>query len=866
MNEKIKLTSKLAVLLFISMSLIKYARADDVPPPPPPPGFPPGQRTFNNPFANTPDMGNQEDPFLEEEEFIDPGDGNFGGGPGGGGGNFNNGGGSQVSGGGSPTSTRAQGAPKEPPSIRINDETGEGSKEVVTDFNFPDAEIMDIAKTLGKLTGKNFILDKNVKGRVTIISNSPITVGDAWKAFLTALDINGFTLIPSGKYIRVARQRDARDKQLRTYTGNFSPNTDAMITRVFQLRYIGSEEVARTFRSFMPANSRIIPHEQTNTVIVTDTGANVEKLAKMLEILDVEGFDSGIEVLSVKYASAVELSKLIDQLLPGTQATGAGGRPRPGTANQFAARRTKEGGVVNAIMPDERTNSLIIHANNMGFRQVKQLIDKLDRKVPISTAGGKVHVIYLQFAVAEEIATTLNNLSGGGGGSRPAAVPGATGGTGVNPTTAALFEGNIRISADKSTNSLVVTASPSDFATIQRVVARLDIPRDEVYVEAIIMELSTEDSFNFSSNIAVPGKGLGFLPAGKDFVDFITSPFGSKGFVLGMGKGQEVDVPVNGTTVKIKSVMGLVKALQTNAKANILATPQILTMDNTEAEFESGETIPVATSTVSQQGVTGGITPQKISLKLKIKPQINKTSNFVKMEITANMQDFSSREISSQVAAQGGVATIERNAKTNVFVADSDTVVLGGLVRDNQTKQVSKIPLLGDIPLLGWLFRSTQTTNRKTNLLIFITPQIVRQYDKVRAILDKKLKERDNFIEANNGGEDSLRNYRDEMIRGLPDLKKLGNRKITPPVINEDYSDTLMDDNMKTVPSSNNAAPAVQAPGAAPNSTVLPNGAINTPATANPAGLPPPPTMPSPDDLSQLDAPEPIIEEPPPLE
>lgn len=851
MNEKFRLTSKLAVLLFISMTLIKYARADDVPPPPPPPppGFPPGQRTFNNPFANTPDTV-QEDPFLEEEEFIDSGDG----------GNFegNNIGspsnsGSPISGGGTPSTTRAQGAPKEPASIRINDETGEGSKEVVTDFNFPDAEIMDIAKTLGKLTGKNFILDKNVKGRVTIISNSPITVGDAWKAFLTALDINGFTLIPSGKYIRVARQRDARDKQLRTYTGSFSPNTDAMITRVFQLRYIGSEEVARTFRSFMPANSRIIPHEQTNTVIVTDTGANVEKLAKMLEILDVEGFDIGIEVISVKYASAVELSKLIDQLLPGNPATGPGGRPRPG-ANQFAARRTKEGGVVNAIISDERTNSLIVHANNMGYRQVKQLLEKLDRKVPITTAGGKVHVIYLQFGVAEEIATTLNNLSQGAVGARPA-TPSGAGGTGVNPTTAALFQGSIRISADKSTNSLVVTASPSDFATIQRVVARLDIPRDEVYVEAVIMELSTEDLFSFSANMAMPGKGIGFLPSGKDLADFITSPLGSKGLVLGLGKGETIKVPMNGTTVEVKSVLGLIKALQTNAKANILATPQILTMDNTEAEFESGETIPVSTSTIGQGGaVSASVSPQKISLKLKIKPQINKTSNFVKMEITANMQDFSSREVSTQVAAQGGVATIERNTKTSVFVADNDTVVLGGLVRDNQTKQVSKIPLLGDIPLLGWLFRSSQTVSRKTNLLIFITPQIVRQYDRVRAILDKKLKERDNFIEANNGGEDVFRTYRDDMIRSLPDLKLLKNRK--PTIQNNDQEVEPDADDLNSVAPSAEAAPAQ-------NSSQLPNAASQP---VNPAGLPPPPPPSAPDDLSQLDAPDPILEEPPPLE
>ena len=284
---------------------------------------------------------------------------------------------------------------------------------MVTDFNFPDADILDIAKTLGKLTGKNFILDKDVKGRITIISNSPITVGDAWKAFLTALDINGFALIPSGRYIRIARQRDARDKQLKTYTGDFSPDTDALITRVFPLKYIQAEEVARTFRSFMPANSRIIPYEQTNTVIVTDTGSNISKLAKMLEILDVEGYDAGIEVIPVKFASATELSKLIDALIPGT-----GGAPLPGGAPASAAggarpsaRRTKEGGLINTIIADERTNTMIVHANTKGADQIRELVAKLDQKLPSQVGGGKIHVVYLQFADSEQIANTLNNIS-----------------------------------------------------------------------------------------------------------------------------------------------------------------------------------------------------------------------------------------------------------------------------------------------------------------------------------------------------------------------------------------------------------------------------------------------------------------------
>jgi general secretion pathway protein D len=655
--------------------------------------------------------------------------------------------------------------------LKIDTETGEGSKEIVTDFNFPDADIMDIAKALGKLTGKNFILDKDVKGRITIISNSPITVGDAWKAFLTALDINGFALIPSGKMVRIARQRDARDKQLRTYTGDYSPDTDALITRLFPLKYLSADEVARNFRSFMPANSRIIPYDQTNTVIVTDTGSNIAKLEKLLQILDVEGYDAGIEVIPVKYASAVELSKLIDTLVPGTGgAAGSPGAPRfGGGGGRFTARRTKEGGIINTIIADERTNTLIVHANSKGADEVRELVSKLDQKMPASTGGGKVHVVYLQFAEAEQIANTLNNLSQSGGTARPSTPIG--GGTGINPVQASLFEGTIRISPDKSTNSLVITASPGDFVTIQRVINRLDIPRDQVYAEVVIMEVSLGRDFNFATNLVAPKAGIGLTPS-TDLMEFIQSPFAQKGAILSFASQEKSSFKINGSTVELPNLQSLIKAIQTNSNANILATPQILTLDNTEATFETAERIPFPTTTAVQGTVSASVSKENVSLVITIKPQINKISNFVKLDIQAKLADISGRELPAQVRDLA-VATVERNAKTSIVVADKDTVVLGGLMRDNVSEQISKVPILGDIPILGWLFKAKRTQTTKTNLLIFITPNIVRQYEKVRAILDKKLKERDDFLEAETGGDDPIRKYRDNIIRNLPDIKEI---------------------------------------------------------------------------------------------
>lgn len=662
--------------------------------------------------------------------------------------------------------------------LTINDETAEGSKDVITDFNFPDADILDIAKTLGKLTGKNFILDKDVKGKITIISNSPVTVGEAWKVFLTALDINGFALIPSGKYLRISRQRDARDKQLRTYTGDFSPDTDALITRVFPLKYISAEEVSRTFRSFMPANSRIISYEQTNTVIVTDTGSNIAKLSKMLEILDVEGFDAGIEVVPVKYASAVELSKLIDGLIPGTSTGGgagaAGGGARFGGSlggGRFNARRTKEGGIINTIIADERTNTLIVHANSKGADQVRELVAKLDQRLPASTGGGKVHVVYLQFADAEQIASTLNNFSSQSN-TRATGSPGGGSGTGVNPNATSLFEGSIKISPDKATNSLVITASPSDFVTVQRVINRLDIPRNQVYVEVVIMEVKIDRSFDYSVNLMDVANGRGLL-TNTDLAKFLTNPISSTGAILSFAEGKKTPVTFGTQRLEVNNINGLVKAIQGHTNANILATPQIIALDNTEANFESTEKIPFASSIVTMQGVQNNPQKEPVSLSIKIKPQINKITNFVKMDISTKLS-----EITQNVppALQGQTfGTLERSANTTVVVGDSDTVVLGGLIRSNQNETTNKIPILGDIPILGWLFRSHKTENQKSNLIIFMTPHIVRQYEKVRGILDRKLKERDDFLEAGTGGTDPQRMKRDEIIRSLPDLDKLVN-------------------------------------------------------------------------------------------
>lgn len=805
-------------------------------------GFQGGGKNFNNPYAAP-----GENEFFEDDEsgfesedmgesFPPPGGEPTGTTPSRGSMNARGNGGNTVDIDGSKQGV-IEG--KNGKALRVDAEGSAGSNEVVTDFNFPDADIIDIAKALGKLTGQNYILDKDVKGRITIISNSPITVKDAWRAFLTALDMNGFALIPSGKFIRIARQRDARDKQLRTYTGKYAPDSDALITRLFNLKFLSAEEVARNFRSFMPANSRIIPYEQTNTVIVTDTGSNISKLAKLLEILDIESNDAGIEVIPVKFASAVELAKLIDQLIPGSAAGGSGSGPRfPGASGRgnFQSRKTKEGGIINTIIADERTNNLIVHANTKGADQVRELITKLDKKLPAALAGGKIHVIYLQFADAEQIANTLNNLaSNAGGASRPAA---GAGGTGVNPVQGTLFEGNIKVAADKATNSLVLTATGNDYVTLQRVINRLDIPRDQVYAEVYIMEIGLQKQFDFSANILNPSSGLGSMP-NNDLANFIANPLSAGGAIIGFKSGGTKTISAGGQSFQVGSIQGLVKFLQTNTNATVLATPQIMTLDNVEATFESAEKVPVLTQTVSNGTVSTGTTKEDVAIKIKLKPAINKLSNFVKLEIEAQLQDFSGRSLPKALEDQA-LATISRTAKTQVVVADGDTIVMGGLVRDSAKESVRKVPILGDIPVLGWLFKSKSNESAKSNMLIFITPKIVRQYEAVRGILDRKLKERDDFLERSLGGVDLGKDLRDKIVRSLPDMNKIKNEK---PQTNFTI-DNSPDGNMMMNDPANSGASSSSGPGSKTDTSKGP-APVPAPAGDNPFApandAPPPP-------------------------
>ena len=647
--------------------------------------------------------------------------------------------------------------------VNLNPETAFGP-EVVTNFDFKDISLKELTEQMQKLTGINLILDKELKGTVTISAPKAITVGEAWKAYLAALNMNGYSLNKTGAFYKIVQVRDIRYTPTKIYTGNYTPSTANYMMRILHLKHVSAAEVSRSFRNFMSRSGRIMDIRQTNTIIIQDTGDNINRLVRLLRHVDVPGHEESLQIIPIKFASAQEIAKLLDEIL---QSGGRPARPAPGRRGRGRSRGRSTN--ISKIIAEPRTNSIIAMANAEGSKQLRELIGKLDVQ-NVAGNGGQIHVYYLNHGDAKSLSETLTGLVSdaqstnrqrGGGGAAPPR-PRSIFSRGGQEST--LFSGPVKITADEDNNALVVTASPTDYLTIKSVIDKLDIPRDQVYVEGLIMETQVSKTRQFGvSVIGAYGTGAakraGFqggdlsentAPFQKLLSGDVTSIGGLFGG-FGLGRTIEITPPGGGTPVKVNSVNGLITAIASNTNANILATPQILALDNTEAIFEVGESVPTITQNVTGSTTTSSVEQQKVTLSLKIKPQINKVTRFVKMEIDQKIHDFSQR---SSVTTHGGAATIERNAQTTVVVRDRDTISMGGLMRDSEQTTVSKVPLLGDIPLLGWLFKNKRTSVEKTNLLLFLTPKILANYQRDGANTVKDLLNRRNHHLKDVQGED----------------------------------------------------------------------------------------------------------------
>lgn len=634
--------------------------------------------------------------------------------------------------------------------VQLNPETAFGP-EIVESFDFPDADIMEVTKHMQKLTGINLILDKEASGKkVSISAPNPISVGDAWRAYLAALNMVNLTIVKTGAFYKIMNIRDIRYVPTKIYTGSYTPDTEQHVMKVISLKNVDANEISRNFRPFMSRYGRIIDIKQTNTVIISDTGDNISRLEKLIKFLDVPGFEESLQIIPVKNSSAQEIAKLLDEILKSGSSSSSSRRSSSSSSSssRFSSSSSTQSKNISKIIAEPRTNSIIAMANAEGAKELKNLIGKLDVKTG-SVNSDKIHVHYLNFGNAEELAKTLSSLVSGSssgasrtsGSARNFIPSGSSGST--------LFNGEVKVTADKNNNALVVTASATDWLTLKNVIKKLDIPRDQVYVEGMIVETSiskvrsfgTEYSGFYGSGIAERG---GFGPeAGSGLANLISSAgTGLGGLFLGAGIGKPVEFTPPGATqpITVNSVNALIRAIATNENSNVLATPQILALDNTEAEFEVGTTVPISQTTNAANGQTQtSFVDKEAKLSLKITPQINKSTRFVKLKINQSINDFR-----GDLDTSGrGAITDTRSAITEIMVKDRDTVAMGGLLRDRETISTNKVPLLGDIPVLGWLFKSKAKRVEKRNLLFFLTPRIITPGDNVaQENTIKKLKER----------------------------------------------------------------------------------------------------------------------------
>jgi general secretion pathway protein D len=391
-------------------------------------------------------------------------------------------------------------------------------------------------------------------------------------------------------------------------------------------------------------------------------------------------------------------------------------------------------------------------ANAEGAKSLRDLINKLDVKL-VSSSSNRVHVYYLNYGDSEELSKTLSSIvtgatakDGAGGASRFSSFAG--------PVENPIFSAEVKITSDKNNNALVVTASPTDWLTLKDVIGRLDIPRDQVYVEGLILEANVEKVRSFGMEyVGAYGQGnlqrAGFTSKSSQITSLLATgvPTSLGGIFAGIGLGPSRSVPVSGTTggagttTKVNAVNAFVKAVASHDSTNILATPQILVLDNTEATFEVGDTVPVQNSTIATGGVQSfSNVDQEAKLSLKITPQINKVTRFVKLKINQKIDEFKATE-----STPGrGLPKTTRTAITEVMVRDRDTLAMGGLLRDVERVSNAKIPVLGDIPVLGWLFKNKSKTMQKVNILFFITPKILSPYPKAAAANTKEVIERRN--------------------------------------------------------------------------------------------------------------------------
>lgn len=618
-----------------------------------------------------------------------------------------------------------------------------GKEQKVT-FNFVDVDISAVVKFISDITKKNFVFDDRVKGTITIIAPSKLSVDDAFSLFTSVLELKGFTVIPAGKIYKIVPISQAKQSGTEILKDGMQAVSDAYITRLVPLRSISATRALGFLQPLVSRDGHISSFGPGNMLMIVDSASNIEKILLIIDAIDKSGTEEP-ELILLKYANAEDVVKIVNETL----ALGARTQPpayrglKPGeSAAAFSAEEAKA-----SIFADSRLNAVVLIADKQERESLKRTIALLD--VPLPEATSKINVYFLEYADATELSKVLEGMLTGISSQVRAGQPAQAGQPARSP-----FEpmGKIIISPDKATNSLVIVASPADYRSLVQVIKQLDRKRKQVYVEAMIVEASIDKLQEIGSKWRIIAEKGGEPVFVSGFGQIDTSAIqgiitGLTGFTTG-GMGNFLDIPVSTTdssgkvtttTLTVPGFAALFNLNEFKGAINVLSTPQILTSDNKEAEIVVGENVPFISQKESDparaQSVFTSIERKDVGITLRLTPQIAE-GDYVKLDIYQEISAL--KQESTVVILTVGPTTTKRSTKTSVVVKDNQTVVIGGLMQEREEENINKVPLLGDIPLIGWLFKNKSVQKKKTNLLVFLTPHIVKEADQIAKLTDRK--------------------------------------------------------------------------------------------------------------------------------
>lgn len=632
----------------------------------------------------------------------------------------------------------------------------------------PETELKDLITWVMGFTCKNFILDPRIVStgkKVTVIAPNKMSAGEAYNVFLVALSTMGLTVVPKGNMMRIVESATAKSETVPIYKKGVPGNTDQIVRYILRPSHANIETLRGALDSIRSPAGNV--QVAGTMLIITDYASQVRDMMSLARSIDIPGGSDGIYTIPVKNADATALATKLNEILgisAGAQATGGNvtaGKRAPGTAG--GADEVSEA-VPSKILVDDRTNTLIVVSSEPGYYRVKALVERLD--ISLDTEGGtSIRVHPLENALAEELATTLNAAMGQSGQAQGGANQGRRPGQAAAPAPTPVgdlgtsLEGQVRVIGDKPTNSLIVMSSGRDYIAIKDVIRRLDQPRRQIFIEALILEVQ------LSKDLAIGTSSHGGLPVGDSALAIggvqtpslksldLTTLAAATGLIGGLvGAPLANSQSFLGTSIPSYGI--LFQALATQDNSNILSAPHVIAIDNEKAEFSVGNNIPYKAGLsfggfglpqAGAQSLPGGIGQniqrEKLNLTLNVTPHIS-SNDAVRLEIEQETKDIGGSD------PELGPTWTERKLKTQVVVHDQQSVVIGGLIQEKDIYNVTKVPLLGDIPILGYLFKYSTKSKRKTNLLILLTPYIIKDQLDLQAIRERKVREREEFVRS----------------------------------------------------------------------------------------------------------------------